>query len=261
MSVPVESLVDLLLAQEGDQYVFGHEVSPDDNDPSIFDCSELIQWGCDRLGVTPKMPDGSWLQYRHCWGAGTAVTIDAGMRTRGALLFRFSSNPLTGDRPSSAHVAMSLGDGRTIEARGSRYGVGIFDAWGRGWTQAAVIPGVDYTKEEPAMAVEDLTQPGELFAADWAEAQRLGIMQGNDPTDVVEKQELAAFIVRIFKVIGRELDQVRADLGALKQAVTNLATHPDEHHAMSVDALLASVAELDQRVDALDRLAEKIRAL
>jgi hypothetical protein len=31
-------------------------------------------------------------------------------------------------RPSSAHVAISLGDGRTIEAKGGNYGVG---AWGK----------------------------------------------------------------------------------------------------------------------------------
>lgn len=261
MAVNIEDLVQLLLAQEGDKYVFGHEASPDDNDPNIFDCSELIQWGCDRLGVTPKMPDGSWYQYRHCYDHGLDVTVSQGIHTRAALLFRFSSDPLHGGRPSSAHVAMSLGDGRTIEARGSRYGVGSFGAYGRGWTHAALIPGVNYQQEDPPMAVEDLTQPGELFAADWAEAQRLGIMQGNDPTNVVEKQELAAFIVRIFKVIGRELDTLRTDLGTLKVAINDLARGDDASQPENIAVLIRQVAALDDRLAPVERLAQSIRDL
>jgi hypothetical protein len=41
-------------------------------------------------------------------------------------------------------VAISLGDGRTIEARGSAYGVGIFSANGRGWTAGGLVPGMKY---------------------------------------------------------------------------------------------------------------------
>ncbi|WP_163870143.1 hypothetical protein [Myxococcus eversor] len=54
------------------------------------------------------------------------------LRTRGALLYR------------PGHVAISLGDRRTIEARGSAYGVNIFSANGRGWTSGALIPGLKY---------------------------------------------------------------------------------------------------------------------
>jgi cell wall-associated NlpC family hydrolase len=46
-------------------------------------------------------------------------------------------------RSDPNHIAISLGDGRTMEARGRKYGVGIFDnAAGREWTAAGTIPGL-----------------------------------------------------------------------------------------------------------------------
>jgi len=160
--VPVQSLIDLLLSQDGDQYIFGHEVDLSDTNPDAFDCSELIQWGCHQLDVQPVMPDGSWYQLRHCANHGLQVSVELGIATPGALLFRFSGDPFTGGRPSSAHVAMSLGDGTTIEARGSRYGVGQFPAHGRGWTHAALIPGINYEggtvlTDAEIKVVQDLT--------------------------------------------------------------------------------------------------------
>ena len=147
--VPVEDFVDLALAQTGDDYVFGHEVSLSDPDPDVFDCSELVQWACARLNVSPVMPDGSWFQFRHCYNRGLAVSISEGISTRGALLFRFrGGDPLTGARPTSSHVAVSLGDGTTIEARGSAWGVGSWSTVNRDWTHAALIPGLDYIGDD-----------------------------------------------------------------------------------------------------------------
>lgn len=113
----VEAFVDLAVIQAGDRYRFGAEVSADDPDPDEWDCSELIEWLGARLRITPKIPDGSWIQYRHCHNHGTTITPAVAIATRGALLFRFSSDPLKGGRPSSSHVAISLGDNRTVEAR------------------------------------------------------------------------------------------------------------------------------------------------
>lgn len=148
MTTPINSVVELMLSQEGDRYVFGVEVSLSDTNPAAFDCSELVQWACARAGVSPTMPDGSWIQARHCKNYGTLIPVEEAIGIRGALLFRFSSDPFSGVRPSSAHVAMSLGNGKTIEARGTRYGVGIFSALDRGWTHAARIPGCDYPTTE-----------------------------------------------------------------------------------------------------------------
>lgn len=115
------------LGQQGKAYVFGAEARASDNDPRAFDCSELIEWAAARAGVT--VPDGSINQIN----AATPMSVDEALRTPGALLFR---------KGKPNHIAISLGDGRTIEARGRRYGVGIFDAAGRGWTRAGVIPGL-----------------------------------------------------------------------------------------------------------------------
>ena len=120
-----EYFVREALAQAGDRYVFGAEARGDDPNPTAFDCSELVQWSAHRAGV--EVPDGSWLQYRQLEQQGGAVSVEQALHTRGALLFYFSSPP-TGGRPAEAHVAISLGDGRTIEARNSRDGVGVFTA-------------------------------------------------------------------------------------------------------------------------------------
>lgn len=130
--------IDRALAQQGDRYIFGHEVRMDDADPDAFDCSELVQWAAAQAGVS--ITDGSWLQYQHVTNNGGGMSVDEALRTPGALLFRFGSDPNGGGRPDGAHVAISLGDGRTIEARGRAYGVGVFDAENRNWTHAGVIP-------------------------------------------------------------------------------------------------------------------------
>jgi cell wall-associated NlpC family hydrolase len=128
------------LAQSGDRYVWGASASPTDPNPSAFDCSELVKWAAKRAGV--DVPDGSWLQYLQLKQQGATIPVEQALRTPGALLFSFSHEPTPGGaRPSQAHVAISLGDGRTIEARGSKYGVGTFDAGSR-FEYGAVIPGL-----------------------------------------------------------------------------------------------------------------------
>ena len=88
------------------------------------------------------MPEGSWQQYLQLKQQGNLMSVDEALKTPGALLFSFSHEPTPGGgRPSSAHVAISLGDGRTIEARGRSYGVGVFEAGNR-FTYAGRIPGL-----------------------------------------------------------------------------------------------------------------------
>lgn len=115
------------LGQQGKAYVYGAETRISDPNPQAFDCSELVEWAARRAGVS--IPDGSINQIN----AARPMSVEEALRTPGALLFR-SGNP--------NHIAISLGDGRTIEARGRRYGVGIFSAEGRGWTRAGTIPGL-----------------------------------------------------------------------------------------------------------------------
>jgi cell wall-associated NlpC family hydrolase len=138
-------LVGLLLKQKGDRYVFGVEDKISDPNPKAFDCAELVEWGCGRLKVDPRMPDGSWLQAQHCRNHHTLRKVGDAIDIQGALLFMFKGgDPFGNSRPDMAHVAVSLGNGSTIEARGRKFGVNSFKATGRGWTHAALIPGIQY---------------------------------------------------------------------------------------------------------------------
>jgi cell wall-associated NlpC family hydrolase len=135
----LRKFVDDALSQTGDPYVWASEAQVDDDNPDAFDCSELVQWAAGRIGV--DMPDGSWLQYLKLKEQGLVIPVEEAANTPGALLFSFSSEPVPGGgRPSSAHVAISLGDGNTIEARGTRYGVGSWEIGDR-FDFAAVLPG------------------------------------------------------------------------------------------------------------------------
>jgi cell wall-associated NlpC family hydrolase len=135
-----QQFLDAALAQTGDSYVFGAEAQADDANPTTFDCSELAQWAASRVGI--DLPDGSWHQYLQLKEAGAVIPVDQAVHTPGALLFRFDQEPTAGGgRPGQAHVAISLGDGTTIEARGRAYGVGSWETGDR-FTYAAIIPGL-----------------------------------------------------------------------------------------------------------------------
>jgi cell wall-associated NlpC family hydrolase len=129
--------VTVCLSQAGKRYVFGAEAQAADADPDAFDCSELIEWACARVGV--RFVDGSKAQHGAIKAAGLLIPVETAYRTRGALLFRLTGDP--------THVAVSLGDGRfTIEARGREYGTLQAPVTGRGWTAAGMIPGMVYPK-------------------------------------------------------------------------------------------------------------------
>lgn len=191
--ISVASFLDLALEQAGDRYRFGAEVDLGDPDPDVFDCSELIEWVAGRLKITPRMPDGSWLQYRHVHGADATLEIPEALKTPGALLFRFSSNPLTGSRPSSSHVAISLGDGRTMEARSTAAGVGVFGAAaGRGWTHAGRVPGLSYAATAPDASPWAAPGVAKVIAA--------GISDGSRPRAVATREEVMVMIARALKL-------------------------------------------------------------
>ena len=146
----LEAIVQLALSQRGKRYVFGAQPADGDPNPRAFDCSSLVRWSCNRLGLAPAMQPTSYYQEIHCASHGTTVGVDQGIATRGALLFNhrdLAGNLHTPTPPvnpaiySHAHVAISLGNGQTIEARSTAVGVVIGTANGRGWTAAGRIPG------------------------------------------------------------------------------------------------------------------------
>jgi cell wall-associated NlpC family hydrolase len=145
-SVPnatTQQFVTTALQQNGKPYVWGSSASPTDPNPASFDCSELTKWAAARSGVT--IPDGAAHQYVWLKEQGATMTVQQALHTPGALLFHFASEPQPGlgGEPPVAHVAISLGNGKTIEARGHDYGVGIFDADTSRFNYAGMIPGMN----------------------------------------------------------------------------------------------------------------------
>lgn len=130
----LDDFVSIALSQQGDPYVFGAEAEFDDPDPDAFDCSELVQWAAARCRI--QFVDGAQNQRDACRRAGTLMDTGTARKTRGALLFRID------EAPGRDHVAISLGDGRTVEARGVAYGVNTFSSAERPWTHAGLIPGL-----------------------------------------------------------------------------------------------------------------------
>jgi cell wall-associated NlpC family hydrolase len=136
-----QQFLDTALAQNGKPYVWGSTASASDPNPVSFDCSELTKWAAARSGVT--IPDGAAHQYVWLKQQGATMSVQQALQTPGALLFHFASEPQPGlgGEPPVAHVAISLGNGKTIEAKGHAYGVGIFDAGDR-FNYAGMIPGM-----------------------------------------------------------------------------------------------------------------------
>ncbi|WP_370325302.1 C40 family peptidase [Euzebya sp.] len=125
----VQDVVAAAMTHTGKPYVFGAK------GPSAFDCSGLATAAARTVGLS--FPGGSKNQYAACRDAGRLIPVGEAVRTYGAALFRMTGDP--------THVAISRGDGTTIEARGRRYGVGVFSATdGRAWTHGGLIPGATY---------------------------------------------------------------------------------------------------------------------
>lgn len=116
-------------------YVFGAENNlAGDKSPDRTDCSEAVQWALYQI-TKDSWIDGS----RNQQGACKPISVAQALKTRGALLFVSGSGSPNGIH----HVAMSLGNGKTAEARGKDYGCGSWSAAGR-FQYAGLIPLLHY---------------------------------------------------------------------------------------------------------------------
>lgn len=105
------------------RYIYGYEVTDLSAPyPTAFDCSELVQWGIYQA-VHTVWADGTFNQAPRCH----LITVDQAMHTKGALLFVTSNGAPSGTH----HVAVSMGNGTTAEARSSALGCGSWSAAGR----------------------------------------------------------------------------------------------------------------------------------
>jgi cell wall-associated NlpC family hydrolase len=119
------AFVAVALSQLGDSYVYGAEASASDPNPSAFDCSELVQWALGRVGV--PFTDYSLSQIDACQG----ISVEQAIGTRGALLWH------------PGHIAISLGNGKTVEAANPEAGVVSYGAAGR-FARGGLVPSLAY---------------------------------------------------------------------------------------------------------------------
>jgi cell wall-associated NlpC family hydrolase len=149
MTVTAAQFLAMAMKQNGKPYRFGWETRAGDPDPEALDCSELIQHTGSMFGMT--IPDGAVNQYPWIEKAGLAISPKKALLIPGAVLFKHGP----GRHAPIYHVGFSMGDGhRTFEAKGSAYGVGIFEAGTVAespaerescWNLAGLIPGIDYS--------------------------------------------------------------------------------------------------------------------
>jgi len=166
----LETFLRVAKAQVGDRYVFGAEVKLNDANPSVWDCSEFTQWAAHQAGT--KIPDGATAQYLDLKQKGLLIPVDKAKDTPGALLFSFDREPRPGDgRTPGAHVAISLGDGKVVEAANHIAGVREASAGSR-FEFAAVLPGISDGTATPLAVptalgtpIPDLTTPVTPVAA------------------------------------------------------------------------------------------------
>jgi cell wall-associated NlpC family hydrolase len=238
----LDRFLDAARDQVGDTYVFGAETKLSDADPEVFDCSELTQWAAHQAGV--KIPDGATAQFLFLKERGMLVPVKEGINTPGALLFRFDREPRPGDgRTPGAHVAISQGNGKTIEAYTSSEPVSELNANERGFTFAAVVPGISDGSATPlpdtgavppletvpvAQEADILVPPPDLGGAD---TDRDGL------TDAMERR------------IG--LDPLRADTDGdnLSDAYEMVNTRSDPRQADSDSDRLNDAFELARGLD------------
>ena len=116
---------------------------------------------------------------------GLLIPVDEAKHIPGALLFHFSSEPTPGGgRPAEAHVAISKGDGTTVEAADESEGVLSKNAGSR-FEYAAVLPGTmaAVTGEESA------TVPDSSGAASAQHGTDLGHLTVDDVMHGIMMQE------------------------------------------------------------------------
>ncbi|WP_406714698.1 peptidoglycan DD-metalloendopeptidase family protein [Trueperella pyogenes] len=141
----LEEFMHAIEAQAGKPYVWGAD------GPASFDCSGLIVYGLQQVGVLrPGEDRHSSALIQMC----EPIPVRRAINTRGAVLYR------------PGHIAISRGDGTTIEARSPEQGVGFFDVLDRGWTRAGILtqlaeqaPKIEESQEEKIMSDGRMASP------------------------------------------------------------------------------------------------------
>lgn len=109
------------------------------------DCAQLVRISCKAAGIT--LPSGASSQWKRGPWVGKGPIAEMPM-DRVCVVFRESpvANPMV-------HVGLYLGDGTTVDARGSRYGVLRKPVTAYPWTHYALLPGTDEPLEDGGLSL------------------------------------------------------------------------------------------------------------
>lgn len=145
-------IIDVARPHLNEKYIFGARAQlTNSNYKGPWDCAEFATWCAYQayglvFGASDKNPrkadpySGQW--YIDGKNENALITAGEALQTPGAIV---------GRRPNTmgikvGHVAISLGGGKTIEARGRRSGVVTVDSTNRSWNFGVLIPGVEYQR-------------------------------------------------------------------------------------------------------------------
>lgn len=145
-----EDIVSLGDKHVGESYGFGTRVPKDDaNYKGPWDDAEFVSWlyyqtfgilyGCANNHGNPHTDDG----YSDYWSRdantlGHIITIEEAKSTPGAVILRLAGSG------EVSHMAISDGNGGTVEAHGKEDGVTNSVVDGRRWDMGVLVPGVTY---------------------------------------------------------------------------------------------------------------------
>lgn len=163
-------VLQIAKAHFGEKYVLGARAPmANSNYKGPWDCAEYCSWCVYQasgilFGVRPTSDPMRADAYTGYWAqqsgdADCRIPLEDAFVTPGSLLLRA---PATG---RGGHIAFSDGRGKTMEARGARYGVGAFGALNRRWDYGILVPGIRYFVRdrtidlEPAPFTLRVTQP------------------------------------------------------------------------------------------------------
>jgi N-acetylmuramoyl-L-alanine amidase len=195
----------------GEPYAVGAKVPKDDaNYKGPWNCTEFVSWlyyqtfgilyGCAENNGDPGGEDGySGYWARDAHALGQIITIEEAKATPGAAILRFAGNGDVG------HVAVSDGNGGTVEAHGKNDGITNSVVDGRRWDMGVLVPGVTYKPNPimpyrpPSITVYRLTHPN-MVSTEIARIQAALKRRGFD-TDGIDNifGELTFQAVKLFQ--------------------------------------------------------------
>jgi hypothetical protein len=140
MSASYEQLIQVVCTRVGSLRDESDESSPLQPSEYRWNMSPLLFEALAELSVYPRIARHVRPRlFAHLQHHGALTTLDEAVVTRGAVLIKLQRRR---QGPAAELLALSLGDGTTLEFRNGKLSMGVF-AIGR-FSHAGLLPGIDY---------------------------------------------------------------------------------------------------------------------